>query len=63
VDIKLRFNYSDGTHFGRSVSIRSPLLKKRQLHSTFEKMSQLDLFQTKITNVVNGMPHVIMWFF
>jgi len=32
------FNYSDDTHFGISVSIWYPLLKKCQLHPNFWKM-------------------------
>ena len=59
-----RFNYLDGTHFGRSVSIWYPREKKCQLRPHFEKVPQSGLFQEKkLINVVNSMSRVTLWFF
>ena len=43
----------DDSHFGTGISIWYPLLKKCQLHPTFEKVLQLGPFQTELTNVVS----------
>ena len=58
-----RFYYSDGTHFGTGVSVWYPVLKSVNCIPTFEKMLQLGPFQKELTNTVNDVPLISLWFF